>query len=162
MDVALTEPDAEHVLTLRDLIQRHMDLTGESRRALGARSGVAHQTLGYWWDGTIKTFPEPDTIKAFADATRTPLPLVLLAAASTIGLPVTNTPGLAAMLPPGTDNLTSKDVDAILGIIRALIDARQQGSPPPEPDLAEVQGIRLDETSPNLRVVESTNGTEGT
>lgn len=162
MDVALTEPDAQHVLTLRDLIQRHMDRTGESRRALGDRSGVAHQTLGYWWAGTIKTFPDPETMRAFADATRTPLSLVLLAAARTVGLPVTGTPSLAAMLPPGTDDLTAKDVDAILGIIRALIDARRDGFPPPEPDLSQVQGIKLDETSPNLRVVETTPETEGT
>ena len=164
MDVALTEADSQHVLTLRDLIQRHIDSTGESRRALGDRCGVAHQTLGYWWNGSIKTFPDPETLLAFATATRTPIETVLLATAQTIGLPVHGVPDLAAMLPPGTDSLSARERDAVLAVIRALVDARRL--PPGRrehvgpPDLSDpsIQGLRLDETSPNLRVVEPTNG----
>lgn len=153
------------MLTLRDLIQQHMDRSGESRRALGARSGLAHQTLGYWWDGTIKTFPDPETLQAFADATHTSVQTVLLAAARTVGLSIGAAPELAAMLPPGTDNLTQRDRDAILAVIRALVEARRPVSPPPvsgvpQPDYE--QGLRLEETSPNLRVVEGTNGADGT
>ena len=168
MDVALTEADSEHVLTLRDLIQRHIDSTGESRRALGDRCGVAHQTLGYWWNGSIKIFPEPETLLAFANATRTPIETVLLATARTIGLPVQGVPDLAAMLPPGTDSLSARERDAVLAVIRALVDARRPSTRSDErigsPDLSDpnIQGLRLDETSPNLRVVEPTNGQEGT
>ena len=170
MDVALTEADAEHVLTLRDLIQRHIDSTGESRRALGDRCGVAHQTLGYWWNGSIKSFPEPETMLAFANATRTPIETVLLATARTIGLPVHGVPDLAAMLPPGTDSLSARERDAVLAVIRALVDARRPSSRPREgervgpPDLSDpnIQGLRLDETTPSLRVVEPTKGPEET
>ena len=169
MDAALTEADSEHVLTLRDLIQRHIDSTGESRRALGDRCGVAHQTLGYWWNGSIKTFPDPETMLAFANATRTPIETVLLATARTIGLPVHGVPDLAAMLPPGTDNLSARERDAVLAVIRALVDARRPSDRarpadrvgPPDLSDPDVQGLKLDETSPNLRVVEPTNG-EGT
>jgi len=166
MDVAVDKADPQRVLTLRDLIQRHIDSTGESRRGLGDRSGVAHQTLGYWWNGSIKTFPDPETLQAFADATHTPIETVLLAAARTIGLPVHGVPELAAMLPPGTDNLSARDRDAVLAVIRALVEARRpvrsRREGPPDLSDPDVQGLRLDETNPGLRVVERTNGNDGT
>lgn len=133
------------VPTLRDLLQRHTDRTGESRRALGDRSGMSHQTLGYWSAGTIKTIPDPETIRLFSRATAYSEQTVILAAARTVGLAVTSsgTP-LTNSLPPGTDSLTAEDVDAIRAIVMQLIEARGLRSTPP-PDLARVEGVRLAE-----------------
>lgn len=154
----MATPDPSVVPTLRDLIERHSDRTGESRRALGARSGIAHQTLGYWFEGTIQTFPDPDTMRKFAAGTGYTEQTVLLAAAMTVGLRVTQTGSqLTNSLPPGTDTLVPEDVDAIRGIVKQLVDARQQQSePPPVPDLSKVEGIRLAEDPPaTLRPVDT-------
>lgn len=134
-------PDPRDVPTLRDLIQSHADRTGESRRALGDRSQIAHQTLGTWYAGTIKTFPDPETLQAFADATHYTVQTVLLAAAKTVGLRVTHSGSqLSNSLPPGADTLTPEDVDAIRAVVRQLVEARR-----PAFDISTVQGLRLSE-----------------
>jgi hypothetical protein len=132
------------VPTLRDLIDRHTDRTNESRRSLGDRSGIAHQTLGYWWAGTIKNIPEPETIRLFAKFTHYSEQTVLLAAARTVGLRVSEsgTP-LMDSLPPGTDNLEPADVEAVRAVVRQLVDARRAAAP--TPDLATADGILIAE-----------------
>lgn len=136
--------DPRDVPTLRDLIQRHTDQTGESRRALGDRSGMSHQTLGYWSAGTIKTIPDPDTIRLFARATAYSEQTVVLAAARTVGLRISESDSLlVSMLPPGTDNLADADVDAIRAVVRQLVDARRSSLP--TPDLSRAEGLRVDE-----------------
>lgn len=152
------------VPTLRELIDRHTDRTGESRRALGDRGPVAHQTLSKWWNGAIHTFPDPETLDAFAHATNNSLELVVLATARTLGLPVSTTAtNLAQSLPPGTDILTLEDRDAILAVTRALVDARRQTQSKRAPDLDKVEGLRLaEDDDPTLRPVENRNGSEGT
>lgn len=146
MDATDRPHQPQDVLTLRNLIEAHTDRTGESRRALGDRSGLAHQTLGYWWAGTIKTFPDPDTIRAFARATNYSEQTVLLAAARTVGLRVTEagTP-LINTLPPGTDALRPEDVDAIRAVVRQLVEARSAAVQGRGPALPDLQGIRLTE-----------------
>lgn len=144
----------EDVLNLRELIQTHMGRTGDSMRALGERSGIAHQTLGTWSAGTIKTFPDPETIQAFANATSFNVQTVVLAAARTLGLSVRDSDSLLAQsLPPGADKLTPEDRDAIVAVTRQLVAARTDTEPePPQPDLDKVEGWRIAETGP-LRVV---------
>jgi hypothetical protein len=146
MDAVVPGPDPHPVPTLRDLIQNHTDRTGESRRALGDRSGIAHQTLGTWYAGTIQEFPEPDRIRKFAHATGYSEQTVLLAAAATVGLRVSQagTP-LINSLPPGTDSLAPEDVDAIRAVVRQMVDARNSSTHIPTPDLSRVEGLRLSE-----------------
>lgn len=141
----------QDVPSLRDLIQSHADRTGESRRALGDRSKIAHQTLGTWHAGTIKTFPDPETIQAFADATHYTVQTVLLAAAKTVGLHVSHVgTQLTNSLPPGTDTLSPEDVDAIRAVVRQLVQARTAATPP-KPDFSRVQGIRFTEEEPEVQ-----------
>lgn len=153
----MATPDPHDVPTLRDLIQRHTDRTGESRRALGDRSRIAHQTLGTWHAGTIQTFPDPETIRKFAASTGYSEQTVLLAAAKTVGLRVTQAgTQLTNSLPPGTDNLSPEDVDAVRAIVRQLVDARRRRLEAEGPDLATVEGIRLaEDTSPTLQRVDT-------
>lgn len=143
----MAKPDAHDMPTLRDLIERHTSRTGDSQRALGDRANMSHQTFTAWMKGTIKTIPDPDTIRAFARATTYSEHAVLLAAARTVGLRVSEsgTP-LINSLPPGTDILDAGDVDAIRAVVRQLIDARQAANPP-APDMATAQDISLEEDS---------------
>jgi hypothetical protein len=151
MDATATPDQPQDVPTLRDLIQSHADRTGESRRALGDRSKIAHQTLGTWHAGTIKTFPDPETIQAFADATHYTVQTVLLAAAKTVGLQVTQAgTQLSNSLPPGTDALSPEDIDAIRAVVRQLVAARNERARVPlSPDFSRVEGLRLDEDAPS-------------
>jgi transcriptional regulator with XRE-family HTH domain len=159
MDATDGPPDPLVVPTLRDLIKRHGDETGESNRALGERSGVSHQTLSYWMNETIKTFPDPGTMRRFAQATGHTEQTVLLAAARSIGLRVSDrgTP-LVNSLPPGTDILDPADIAAIRAVVRQLVAARRQ--PAPAPDLASVDGLRLAEDAGKIAdMPEIRNGT---
>lgn len=147
----MANSDSLSVPTLRDLIQRHTDSTGESRRALGDRAEIAHQTLGTWWAGTINVLPEPERIRRFARATGYSEQTVLLAAAATVGLRVSEQGSrLLNSLPPGTDTLSPEDVDAIRAVVRQLVEARSPQEPPP--DLSQVEGLRLQEPEAPTRL----------
>ncbi len=147
--------DPHAVPTLRDLIQRHMDRTGQSQRALAGRSGVKHQTLSTWFAGTIAAFPDPATLRKFAAYTGYSEHTVVLAAGRTIGMRMADAGGpLVNSLPPGTDNLVPEDIDAIRAIVCRLVDARRQV---PGPDWPHVQGIRLME-DPSLDPSYDRNG----
>lgn len=52
------------------------------------------------------------------------------------------------------NRLTPRQQAAVLAVVRAMLDP---GAPEPtdEPDLSQVQGLRLDETDPALRVVKN-------
>lgn len=137
--------DPHAVPTLRELIQRHVDRTGQSMRQIGDGSGVRHQTLSKWAAGEITEFPEPERLRRFAHYTGYPEQTVVLAAAATVGLRVAAVGGqLVNSLPPGTDSLSVEDVDAIRSIVRQLVDARRSAVEP-APDLSRVQGLRLAE-----------------
>lgn len=139
--------DPHAVPTLRDLIRRHMDRTGDSGRHMDKLSGVNRQTLSNWMAGNITEFPNPEQLRRFAAYTGYSEQTVVLAAAATIGLRVAEVGGrLVNSLPPGTDNLSVEDIDAVRAIVRQLVDARRSGAPTPE--LSKVQGLRLAEDAP--------------
>lgn len=139
--------DAHAVPTLRDLIQRHIDRTGDSLNHMGDRSGVRSQTLSKWYRGEITEFPEPERLRRFAAYTGYTEQTVVLAAAATIGLRVAEVGGrLVNSLPPGTDSLSAEDIDAVRAIVRQLVDARTG-----PPDMATVKGVRLAEDAPNTQ-----------
>lgn len=140
--------DAHGVPTLRDLIQRHIDRTGDSQRHLGERSGVRHQTLSNWMAGDITEFPDPERLRRFAAYTGYSEQTVVLAAAATVGLRVAEVGGrLVNSLPPGTDSLSVEDVDAIRAIVRQLVDARRAVGEA-APDWSKVKGVRLADDAP--------------
>lgn len=143
----MSSADAHAVPTLRDLIQRHIDRSGDSQRQLGERSGIRHQTLSNWMAGDIAEFPDPERLRRFAAYTGYSERTVVLAAAATIGLRVAEVGGrLVNSLPPGTDSLSVEDVEAIRAIVRQLVDARRTAEPP-RPDLSKVEGLRLAENN---------------
>lgn len=71
----------------------------------------------------INEFPEPRTIQAMADALNVNAEVVLLSFARNLGLDVGRSRSrFADLLPPMVDKLTDKQRDAILAVIRAMID----------------------------------------
>lgn len=110
---------------LADLISHVKTTRGWSYQTLADRTeGVL--TRQRWQQlGTtvrIKEFPEPETLSAIADALQVNITSVVLAAAKTIGLPVTRElSALATLLPVGTERLADYQRDAIVGVIKAML-----------------------------------------
>lgn len=161
--------DSPDVPTIAELLTHYRDLTGASYDDMsdlvgGAITGARFHQLT---TEPPNAFPRPATLQHLANLLHLPVTTVILSFATSLGLSVDTSPSALAMtLPPGTDNLTDTDRQAVLAVIRALVDARRptrpHGEGPPDMDDPDIQGIRLDETSPNLRVVEQRNGPEGT
>jgi hypothetical protein len=120
VDRGVTSPDAHDVPNLRDLIDRFTDRTGRSRRWIGENSTISHQTLGYWYAGNIKTFPDPGTLREFARVAGVSEQTVVLAAAKSLGLEVEGGGGLTSALPPAADRLSHGQVAALAQLIRAF------------------------------------------
>lgn len=126
-----------------------------SARDLAAKTGIGPTTASDLLHG--RKLSTERTMQAVADSLR---------------LPVTTVRGWAATsrgeagpfeLPPEANRLTKRQRDAVVGLVRAMLDPGPQDEVgPPDMSDPDIQGIRLDETSPNLRVVEQRNGPEGT
>jgi hypothetical protein len=70
----------------------------------------------------ISEFPEPRTIAAMAEALNVSVDVVLLAFARALGLKVNQTRSLfEELLPPDVAQLSDKQRDAVLAVIRAMI-----------------------------------------
>ena len=124
----MTATDASDVPTLRDLLLQYLDERGHSQNQLALRSGIKSQTFSRWRAGDLATFPDPETMRAFAAATGNSEQAVLLAAARTLGLRVDSTSGLAQLLPPAADRLAPEQQRAVLSVIEAMT-----GEAKPEP-----------------------------
>ena len=121
-------PDGQSDLvpTLADLIATRRSERGWSYRHLQERSGDVIKSQRWQQLGTgvrIKEFPEPASIQAIADALEIGVDRVLLAAARSIGLEVRgHRSELASMLPAGADRLTQAQRDAVLAVIRSMVN----------------------------------------
>jgi hypothetical protein len=119
------------VPTLADLISARKSDRGWSYQQLAGRANdvVSRQRWQQLGTGVrIKEFPEPTTIQAIADALEVDVTLVVLSVARSIGFEVrTQDSSLAAMLPPGADELNEEQRDAVLAVVRAMAPRRTAG-----------------------------------
>ena len=114
-------------LELRDLI---LTLKGDRTYAgLEAASGgvVRAQRFHQIANGVkLNEFPEPRTLSAMALALNCSVETVLFSYARALGLGVSRQQStFANMLPPMADDLTDRQQAAVLGVIRAMNDARE-------------------------------------
>lgn len=137
------------VPSIADLIAAYRQRTGHSYNDMARRlrNEITSQNLQKMGSLPIRQFPKtPRTIQLLAELLDVSTTTVVLAYASSLGLPVRQAGTmLEVTLPPGTDDLTVEDREAIRLITRQLIDARRQGQPP-EPDYLQVQGLLLSES----------------
>ncbi|EOM77649.1 helix-turn-helix domain-containing protein [Rhodococcus rhodnii] len=129
--------------TLADLIAARKAERGWSYQQLADRVEGAISRQRWQQLGTgvrIKEFPEPATIQAIADALEVDVTLVVLAVARSIGFSVRRQESaLAAMLPPGADQLTEEQRDAVLAVVRVMAPRQPSGAtneevPEPRPE----------------------------
>lgn len=142
---------------IASLLIAYRDRTGDSYDEMARKIDYAikparlHQLVRE----TPRNFPEPRTVEALASLLQVPVATIVLALASSLGIAVEGTSSrLAQIIPPGTDELTPEDREAVVAVIRQLVAARSSIPPePPEPNFSKpVPGVRLAETEP-LRVV---------
>jgi hypothetical protein len=139
--------DPVHVPSIAALLTDYRDRTGASYEDMSKAIGgvVSDGRLHQLATKTPSSFPrEPSTITGLADLLQVPVTTILNAFAVSLGLTVASSGSMLAIsLPPGTDNLTPEDVQAIRGVVRQMVRARQAATPPL--DLDEVEGVRLAE-----------------
>lgn len=137
--------ESHDVPDIAALLIAYRDRTGQSYDDMERRTGdvIKSARLHNMVREPQRNFPEPRTLEALASLLQLPVATVVLAFARTLGLPVTDrSTRLAQSLPPGTDELTDEDRDAILAVTRQLIQARRAA---PAFDLSRVEGLRLAE-----------------
>lgn len=82
-----------------------------------------------------RNFPDPPTIRTIAATLGVPQRVVILAAAESLGLDVTETTSpLASLLPAGARQLTDRQTLAVLAVIQSFLDP---GLPDPADDVDE-------------------------
>ncbi len=123
--------------TLHQLVRSRIRERGWSYTDLERRSGHA-LSRGRWQQlgsgAPQRKFPDPASLVAIAQVLEVDITTVVLASAQAVGLDA-RLPGgdLAHLLPPGTDQLSTRMRDAILALIRAAvaesgIEAESEGS----------------------------------
>jgi hypothetical protein len=127
-----TGGDSPSVPTIADLLQEYRRLTGASYEAMSEvvnreiTTGRLHQLA------TVppKSFPrDAGTVQRLADLLQVPVATIVLAFAASLGLPVSQQGShLSITLPPGTDSLEAKDVEAIRAVVRQLVEARNRAA----------------------------------
>lgn len=139
---------ASAVPTLADLISARKTERGWSYQQLADRAHGAVSRQRWQQLGTgvrIKEFPEPATIQAIADALEVDVTLVVLGVARSIGFAVrTQDSSLAAMLPPGADQLNDEQRDAVLAVVRAMAPRQLAGA---KDEDTSTQGAPSDSTT---------------
>ena len=161
--------DALAVPTIAELLAQYRDRTGASYDDM-SRSVNGEITSAWMHKLTTappKSFPrDAGTIRRLADLLQVPITTILNAFAVSLGLPIEQRgSSLSVSLPPGTDVLEARDVEAIRSIVRQLVAARQAATPRPpsgpatepipRPDMSKVENIRLAEEPTTLRSVDA-------
>lgn len=114
--------DDDSVLPLNELVRRAID-GGRSVDGIAQAAGRDRKGIYPMLKGKTSAFPKPESVKPLADALGVSTTTLLLAYAKSLGIPVSvAAPTLAALLPPGVETLGAKQVDAILSVVRAMID----------------------------------------
>lgn len=82
--------------------------------------------------GTIKNFPDPETVVALAKGLRVTQSAVVLAAAKSLGLEVgTSMPRLVELLPARAGDLNEAQASAIAHLVMTIVDAAAASDEPP-------------------------------
>jgi hypothetical protein len=134
----------QNVPSLAELIRQHRDRTGDSyadmaaraeRATRGAKDSAGLTRAAFQRLATVGTdrFPNPATLGTLAQVLDVPVSTIVLAAATSLGLPV-QADTEAMWLPGGTEHLTPEDRAAVRAVTRALVDAR---TPPPTSPITE-------------------------
>lgn len=122
------------VPTIAELITAYRDRTGTPSYEVMARKvrdELQPNRLHQLHTKPPKTFASPRTMELLAELLEVPVATIVLSYAASLGVPVRDAaPELARRLPPGIDALTQHDEDAVLGVVRALVDARRKAEPP--------------------------------
>lgn len=125
-------PVAEHP-TLRELIRARQQVTGWSQADLEKASNyqVKKQSFGEWVNYAPKSWPKRnETILGLAEALDVTPETVILAWATSLGLPVkVRQPLIALQMPPAADTLTDAERNSIIAMIRAITAGRDVSEP---------------------------------
>lgn len=153
--------DPLRVPSLPDLIDAYRRRTGHSYNDMAARvrGEITSQQLQKLAMEPIRQFPKKaGTVQLLSELLDVSVTTVVLAYARSLGLPVKQTGTmLEVTLPPGTEDLTVEDREAVRMITRQLIDARRQGREP-EPNYMQVQGLLLDKPGESRAEGDEVNG----
>ncbi len=154
-----SEPHSSGVPTIAELLLAYRDRTGASYAEMARKVGdeLTPARMHQLTTEPPKQFPKlPRTVALLADMLEVPVTTVVLAFAAGLGIPVNSSDSLLALtLPPGTDDLTGEDRNAIVAVTRQLLDARKAAravpehrgelidlARPPAPDLSRVAARR--------------------
>lgn len=122
--------DSAPVPTIADLLLEYRRLTGASYDDMSrsTNGAITHGRLHQLATEPPSSFPRnAATVQALADLLQVPVATIVLAFASSLGLPVAASGSMLSItLPPGTDNLDPGDVEAIRAVVRQLVQARTQ------------------------------------
>ena len=86
-----------------------------------AKSALSRQRWQQLAEDPIKEFPKPDTIRAIASTLGVTESTVVLALAESLGIPMTQSSRVAALLPAGVDRLSDAALRALLTLMRELV-----------------------------------------
>jgi hypothetical protein len=122
------DSDGSAVPTIAELLLSYRDRTGYSYKDMArkVRDEIQASRLQQLVTAPPKAFPERRTVELLAELLEVPTATIVLAAAAGLGIPVTQSGTmLERTLPPGTDDLTAEDREAIRKVTKSLVEARQ-------------------------------------
>jgi hypothetical protein len=161
-----TGADSSAMPGLRELLQQHVDRTGDSTRELSRKVDfvVNHQRFQQLLTEKSTRLPyDRKTVDALGQLLNLPATTIVKAFLIDIGLPVDDRwSRLAQMLPPDVDELDSLDIEAITFVVRRLVEARkaatrQEPAEIPAPPIA-ARVTELRPPPPDLSVVAARKG----
>ncbi len=114
---------------IQQLLQSYVDRTGDSTREMSRKTdyAVSYQRFTQLLTERSKQIPrEPKTIAGLSRLLMVPESTIVKAYLVDMGLPVEDSwSRLAQLLPPGVEELDGQDIDAIVYLVRRLVDARR-------------------------------------
>lgn len=138
------------VPTIGELITAYRDRTGASYRDIArkVRDEIHSSAIQKLVVQPPKSFAEARTMELLAEALDLPVATVVLGYAASLGIPVRDTaPELARRLPAGAADLSTRDVDAIIAVVKRFIEARNEffhGARPETPGRPENDPADID------------------
>lgn len=156
--------DSNAVPGLMELLQRHVDLTGDSTRDMSRKVGYAinNQRFSQLLKEKSTRLPyERKVIVALSQLLNLPESTIVRAYLVDMGMPIEDRwSRLVQMLPPGVEELDALDIDALTFVVRRLVEARKAATSPapviPAPPIGQVRELRP--PAPDLSVVAARKG----
>lgn len=120
----------EQPITLRDLLIRHRDQTGDSYREIARRTGLSPAKIGQLMEPTPAWEPTPATLTKLAEGLGIPLTTLYAARAASMGQPVgeqARRTQIASLIVGHVDQLEQRDLEAVEAMLAALVQVRGRG-----------------------------------